>query len=79
MPCTTMGGFSLNLITILCVGPRIIKARSLTETTYMGINSQGTSGEVKLGKKRSGSTGDQAWRDPNSEKCDSNRNVDEIW
>ena len=45
---------------ILCVGPRIIKARSLTETTYMGINSQGTSGEVKLGKKRSGSTGDQA-------------------
>ena len=55
-----MGGFSLNLITILCVGPRIIKARSLTETTYMGINSQGTSGEVKLGKKRSGSTGDQA-------------------
>ena len=50
MPCTTMGGFSLNLIAILCVGPRIIKARSLTETTYMGINSQGTSGEVKLGK-----------------------------
>ena len=56
-----MGGFSLNLIDILCVGPRIITVLSLTETTYMGINSQGTSGEAKLEKKiRSGSTGDQA-------------------
>ena len=79
MPYTTMGGFSLNLIDILYTGPRIITVLSLTETTYMGINSQGTSGEAKLGKKRSGSTGDQAWRDPDSEKCDSKRNVDEIW
>ena len=47
--------------------------------TYMGINSQGTSREAKLGKKkRSGSTGDQARRDPDSGECDSNRNVDEI-
>ena len=46
--------------------------------TYMGINSQGTSREAKLGtKKRSGSTGDQARRDPDSGECDSNRNVDE--
>ena len=35
--------------------------------------------EAKLGKKkRSGSTGDQARRDPDSGECDSNRNVDEI-
>ena len=54
-----------------------LTARSLTETTYMEINSQGTSGEVKLGKKkRFGS--DQAQRDPDSGDCDSNRNVDEI-
>ena len=47
--------------------------------TYMGINSQGTSREAKLGKKkRSGSTGDQARRDPDSGEYDSNRNVDEI-
>ena len=47
--------------------------------TYMEINSQGTSREAKLGKKkRSGSTGDQARRDPDSGECDSNRNVDEI-
>ena len=52
MPYTTMGEFSLNLIAILCVGPRIITVLSLTETTYMGINSQGTSREVKLGKKK---------------------------
>ena len=77
---TTMGEFSLNLIAILYTGPRIITVLSLTETTYMGINSQGTSGEAKLGKKkRSGCTGDQAWRDPDSGDYDSNRNVDEIW
>ena len=46
-----MGEFSLNLIAILYTGPRIITVLSLTETTYMGINSQGTSGEAKLGKK----------------------------
>ena len=46
---------------------------------YMGINSQGTSREAKLAKKkRSGSTGDQARRDPDSGECDSDRNVDEI-
>ena len=79
MPYTTMGEFSLNLIHILCVGPHIITTLSLTETTYMEINSHGTSGEAKLGKKkRSGSTGDQARRDPDSGECDSNRNVDEI-
>ena len=79
MPYTTMGEFSLNLNATLCTGPRIITARSLTETTYMEINSHGTSGEAKLGKKkRSGSTGDQARRDPDSGECDSNRNVDEI-
>ena len=45
----------------------------------MEINSQGRSGEVKLGKKkRFGSTGDQAQRDPDSGDCDLNRNVDEI-
>ena len=45
----------------------------------MGINSQGTSREAKLAKKkRSGSTGDQARRDPDSGECDSDRNVDEI-
>ena len=61
MPYTTMGEFSLNLIAILCTGSLTITTLSLTETTYMGINSQGTSGEAKLGKKkRSGSTGDQA-------------------
>ena len=47
--------------------------------TYMGINSQETCREAKLGKKkRSGSTGDQARRDPDSGEYDSNRNVDEI-
>ena len=46
-----MGEFSLNLIAILYTGPRIITVLSLTETTYMGINSQGTSGEAKLEKK----------------------------
>ena len=46
-----MGEFSLNLIAMLCIGPRIITTLSLAETTYMGINSQGTSGEAKLGKK----------------------------
>ena len=51
MPYTTMGEFSLNLIAMLCIGPRIITTLSLPETTYMGINSQGTSGEAKLGKK----------------------------
>ena len=51
MPYTTMGEFSLNLIAMLCIGPRIITTLSLAETTWMGINSQGTSGEAKLGKK----------------------------
>ena len=51
MPYTTMGEFSLNLIAMLCIGPRIITTLSLAETTYMGINSEGTSGEAKLGKK----------------------------
>ena len=46
-----MGEFSLKLIAILYTGPRIITVLSLTETTYMGINSQGTSGEAKLGKE----------------------------
>ena len=46
-----MGEFSLNLIAILYTGPPIITVLSLTETTYMGINSQGTSGEAKLEKK----------------------------
>ena len=79
MPYTTMGEFSLNLNATLSIGPRIITTLSLTETTYMEINSQGASGEAKLGKKkRSGSTGDQARRDPDSGECDSNRNVDEI-
>ena len=79
MPYTTMGEFSLNLIAMLCIGPRIITNLSLAETTYMGINSQRTSGEAKLGKKkRSGCTGDQAWRDPDKGVYDSNRNVDEI-
>ena len=53
MPYTTMGEFSLNLIATL-----VITALPLTEMTYMEINSQGTSGEAKLGKKRSGCTGD---------------------
>ena len=80
MPYTTIGEFSLNLNATLCIGSCKITTLSLTETTYMGINSQGTSGEAKLGKKkRSGSTGDQAWRDPDSGDYDSNRNVDEIW
>ena len=78
MSHTTMGEFSLNLNATLCIGPCIITALSLTETTYMGINSQGTSREAKLGKKRSGCTGDQARRDPDSGEYDSNRNVDEI-
>ena len=79
MPYTTMGEFSLNLNATLSIGPRIITTLFLTETTYMEINSPGTSGEVKLGKKkRFGSTGDQAQRDPDSGDCGSNRNVDEI-
>ena len=74
-----MGEFSLNLIATLCIGPCIITALSLTETNYIGINSQGTSREARLGKKkRSSSTGDQARRDPDSGEYDSNRNVDEI-
>ena len=74
-----MGEFSLNLIVTLCIGPCIITALSLTETNYIGINSQGTSTEARLGKKkRSGSTGDQACRDPDSGEYDSNRNVNEI-
>ena len=56
-----MGEFSLNLIATLYICPCIITALSLTETNYIGINSQGTSREARLGKKeRSGSTGDQA-------------------
>ena len=47
-----MGEFSLNLNATLCIGPCIITALSLTETTYMGINSEGTSREAKLGKKK---------------------------
>ena len=79
MPYTTMGEFSLNLNATLSIGPRLITTLFLTETTYMEINSPGTSGEAKLGKKkRSDSTGDQARRDPDSGECDSNRNVDEI-
>ena len=62
-----MGEFSLNLNATLSIGPRIITTLFLTETTYMEINSPGTSGEAELGKKkRSGSTGDQARRDPDS-------------
>ena len=45
LPYTTMGEFSLNLIATL-----VITALPLTEMTYMEINSQGTSGEAKLGK-----------------------------
>ena len=51
MPYTTIGEFSLNLNASLCIGSCKITTLSLTETTYMGINSQGTSGEAKLGKK----------------------------
>ena len=51
MSYTAMGEFSFNLNTTLCIGPPIITTPSLTETTYMGINSHGTSGEAKLGKK----------------------------
>ena len=40
MPYTTMGEFSLNLNATLSIGPRIITARSPTETTYIEINSQ---------------------------------------
>ena len=47
-----MGEFSLNLNATLCIGPCIITALSLTETTYMGINSEGTGREAKLGKKK---------------------------
>ena len=47
-----MGEFSLNLNATLCIGPCIITALSLTETTYVGINSEGTSREAKLGKKK---------------------------
>ena len=74
-----MGEFSLNLNATLSIGPRIITTLFLTETTYMAINSPGTSEDAKLGKKkRASSTGDQARRDPDSGECDSNRNVDEI-
>ena len=52
MPYTTIGEFSLNLNASLCIGSCKITTLSLTETTYMGINSQGTSGEAKLGKKK---------------------------
>ena len=79
MPYTTKGEFSLNLNATLSIGPRIITTLFLTESTFMEINSQGTSGEAKLGeKKRSSSTGDQARRDPDSGECDSNRNVDQV-
>ena len=80
MSHTTMGEFSLNLNATLCIGPCKITALSLTETAYMGINSEGTSREAKLGKKkkRSGCTGDQARKDPDSGEYDSNRNIDEI-
>ena len=47
-----MGEFSLNLNATLSIGPRIITTLSLTETTNMEINSHGTSGEAKLGKKK---------------------------
>ena len=47
-----MGEFSLNLNATLCIAPCIITALSLTETTYMGMNSEGTSREAKLGKKK---------------------------
>ena len=49
-----MGEFSLNLNATLCIGPCKITALSLTETAYMGINSEGTSREAKLGKKKKG-------------------------
>ena len=49
-----MGEFSLNLNATLCIGPCKITALSLTKTTYMGINSEGTSREAKLGKKIKG-------------------------
>ena len=52
MSHTTMGEFSLNLNATLCIGPCKITALSLTETAYMGINSEGTSREAKLGKKK---------------------------
>ena len=51
MPYTTIGEFSLNLNASHCIGSCKITTLSLTETTCMGINSQGTSGEAKLGKK----------------------------
>ena len=54
MTYTTIGEFSLNLNASLCIGSCKITTLSLTETTYMGINSQGTSGEAKLGKKKNG-------------------------
>ena len=54
MPYTTIGEFSLNLNASLCIGSCKITTLFLTERTYMGINSQGTSGEAKLGKKKNG-------------------------
>ena len=42
-----MGEFSLNLNATLSIGPRIITTLFLTETTYMEINSPGTSGDAK--------------------------------
>ena len=47
-----MGEFLLYFIATLCIDPCIITALSLTETTYMGINSEGTGREAKLGKKK---------------------------